>query len=294
MIVVTTPTGQIGGRLVRRLLERGQAVRVIVRDPARLGADVVERVEIVQGSHADPASLDKALSGADALFWLIPPDPATSDVHEHYRTFAGAGAEAVRRNGVGHVVGVSSAGHDWPEQAGVLSAAFAMDAELAASGAAYRAVSPPFYMENLLGQRAGIRDGAFSLTYAPDRPLATVSTRDIADTAADLLTGLSWAGAEHLPLFGPDRLSPAGMAEVISQELGRSVEYRPVSLDAFASMRRRGGASEQAVRDMSEALTAQDAGIYDADWSTAKIALTSFRAWCREVLKPAVAADATA
>lgn len=36
MIVVTTPTGQIGSRLLPRLLEEEQEVRVVVRDPARL------------------------------------------------------------------------------------------------------------------------------------------------------------------------------------------------------------------------------------------------------------------
>ncbi|MEU5629706.1 hypothetical protein [Streptomyces tendae] len=61
-------------------------------------------------------------------------------------------------------VGVSSAGHDWPHPAGVLSAAFAMGAEFASSGAACRALSMPFYMENLLGQLDSIRgQGACSL-----------------------------------------------------------------------------------------------------------------------------------
>lgn len=33
--------------------------------------------------------------------------------------------------------------------------------------------------------------------------------------------------------------------------------------------------------------SAQDHGICDADWATAKPAATDFRIWCREVLKPA-------
>jgi uncharacterized protein YbjT (DUF2867 family) len=52
-----------------------------------------------------------------------------------------------------------------------------------------------------------------------------VATRDIASTAANLLTDLTWTGQENLPVFGPDRLTPDGMAEVISQELGRPVAY---------------------------------------------------------------------
>lgn len=294
MIVVTTPTGQIGSQLVRQLLDQEEEVRVIVRDASRLDGAVRDRAEAIEGSHGDPAVLGKALPGAEALFWLVPPDPRAPSAEEHYLSFARAGAAAIARHDVGHVVGVSSAGHGWPAPAGVLSAAFAMDAELGRSGAAYRALSMPFYMENLLGQLDTIRgQGAFYLTCAGDLPLATIATRDIAAVAASLLTDLSWAGQENLPVFGPDRLTPDGMAEVISQELGRPVAYRRMSMDDFASVLRSRGASDQAVKDRTEMFTAQEHGIYDADWATAKPTSTDFRTWCREVLKPAADAQAT-
>jgi uncharacterized protein YbjT (DUF2867 family) len=289
VIVVTTPTGQIGSRLVRQLLDRGSKVRVVARDASRLDDAVREQIEVVEGSHEDPAVLDAALPGADALFWLVPPNPTAPSAEEQYLRFARAGAAAVRRHDVGHVVAVSSAGHGWPTWAGVLSAAWAMDAELETSGAAYRAVSPPFYMENLLGQLDAIRGrGAFFLTHPGDEPLATIATRDIADAAADLLTGLSWTGQENVPLFGPDRLTPNGMAEVISEELGLPVAYRRIDLDDFATMRRSQGASDQAIADITAALAAGNQGVYDADWAVATITATDFRTWCREVLAPAL------
>lgn len=289
MIVVTTPTGRIGSRLVTLLLERSSDVRVIVRDASQLDDAVRTRVEVVEGSHADPAVLDAALPGADALFWLVPPNPAAPSAEEHYLAFARAASAAIRRHGVGRVVGVTSAGHDFREPAGVLSAAFAMDAELARSGAPYRGLSLPFYMENLLGQADTIvRRGAFSLTFAADRPLAMVATRDIAERAADLLTDPTWRGQENLPLFSPDRLAPDAIARVMSEELERPVAYEPIAMDDFAALLQSRGASGQAITDTIEMFAAQDAGIYDADWATAEIAPTDFRTWCREVLRPAV------
>lgn len=292
MIVTTTPTGQIGRRLVARLLAQDEQLRVIVRDAARLDGAIRDRVQIVEGSHDDPVVLDKALAGADALFWLVPPNPTAPSAAEHYLAFARAGAAAIARNGTPHVVGVTSAGHDFEGSAGVLSAAFRMDSELAASGAPYRALSLPFYMENLLGQLDAIRDqGAFYLTCAADQPLASIATRDIAEHAADLLTDRSWTGQENVPVFGPDRLTPDEMAAVIGEELGRPVSYRRITMDDFASMLRSRGASDQAVQDMTEMFAAQDNGIYDADWATAKIAATDFRTWCREVLRPSALGD---
>ena len=96
MIVITTPTGQVGSQLVARLLASKDPVRVIVRDASRLDASVRERVEVVEGSHDDPAVLDQALPGAAALFWLVPPNPLASSAEAHYLDFARAGAEAIR------------------------------------------------------------------------------------------------------------------------------------------------------------------------------------------------------
>ena len=94
-------------------------------------------------------------------------------------------------------------------------------------------------------------------------------------------------------MLGPDRLTPDGMAEVISRELGHPVAYHRMSMDDFASLLRSRGASDQAVKDRTEMFTAQDHGIYDADWATAKPTSTDFRTWCREVLKPAADAQAS-
>ena len=53
MIVITTPTGDIGSRLLHLLLQdpHGEQLRVVVRDPAKLSDDVRGRVDIVTGSH---------------------------------------------------------------------------------------------------------------------------------------------------------------------------------------------------------------------------------------------------
>lgn len=44
MIVVTTPTGFIGSKLVENLLAAREAVRVVARDPDKIPADGVRRV----------------------------------------------------------------------------------------------------------------------------------------------------------------------------------------------------------------------------------------------------------
>ena len=78
MIVITTPTGNIGRHVVRHLLDAGEPIRVVARDPAKLPQAVRDQVEVVEGSHGDAAVLDRAFSGADAVFWLCPPTPSAT------------------------------------------------------------------------------------------------------------------------------------------------------------------------------------------------------------------------
>ncbi len=71
LVLVTGSTGYVGGRLVPRLLERGFAVRVLVRDPARLDAGRWPGVQVVCGDVLDPATLGRAFVGCRQAFYLI-------------------------------------------------------------------------------------------------------------------------------------------------------------------------------------------------------------------------------
>jgi len=72
LILVTGATGYVGGRLVPRLLEAGYRVRCLVRDPQRLqGQSWYPRVEAVFGDALDIPSLEHALEGVDAAYYLL-------------------------------------------------------------------------------------------------------------------------------------------------------------------------------------------------------------------------------
>ena len=75
MIVITTPTGDIGHKVLKQVVQGKESIRVVARDPMRIPHEIRQRVEVIQGSHGDMAAIESALAGADALFWLIPPEP---------------------------------------------------------------------------------------------------------------------------------------------------------------------------------------------------------------------------
>ena len=69
MILLTGATGVVGSALLQRLLEEGEEVRCLVRDPRRLGPNRV-RVHITLGDLANPVSLRQAVRGARAVVHL--------------------------------------------------------------------------------------------------------------------------------------------------------------------------------------------------------------------------------
>jgi uncharacterized protein YbjT (DUF2867 family) len=298
MIVITAPTGDIGSQVLSNLLDsaprQGEKLRVIVRDPARLPGQVLDRVDVVPGSHSDAGVVDRAFSGADAVFWLVPPDAQAPSLDAAYSGFTRAAARAFTDHGVGHVVGVSALGRGTPVagRAGLVTASLAMDDLIAGTGVAYRALANPSFMDNLLRQVDSIRDeGVFTDTSALGRKAPAVATRDIAAAAAGLLLDRSWTGAGSVPLLGPADLSPDDMARIMSEVLGRPVRYQQQSLEQLGAALAGYGMGDAFVQGMADMARAKDEGLDDGVPRTPQTASpTTFRQWCAEVLRPAVLA----
>jgi nucleoside-diphosphate-sugar epimerase len=66
-ILVTGATGKVGSRLARRLAQRGDHVRALVRDRARAGELRAHKVELVDGDLLDAGSLAAAVHGIDVV-----------------------------------------------------------------------------------------------------------------------------------------------------------------------------------------------------------------------------------
>jgi uncharacterized protein YbjT (DUF2867 family) len=294
MIVITTPTGDIGRQVLAGVLAGDEPVRVIARDPAKLPADVRERVEVVTGSHGDADVVDRAFAGADAVFWLVPPDFHAVSLDAAYSGFTQPAAAAFTRHGVERVVGVSALGRGsaFAARAGHVTASLAMDDLIAATGVAYRALVMPTFMDNVLRQIEAIRDQG--VLYGPltgDRPHPACATRDIAAVAAGLLLDRTWAGTgfAEVPVLGPQDISSDEMAATIADVIGRPVRYQQVSEEEFTAQFSRRGASPAVVTGMREMMLAKEAGMDEHQPRTPQgTTPTTFRTWCQEVLVPAL------
>ena len=67
-VLVTGATGKVGNALAAALLERGEEVRVLVRDPDRAASVLPSGVEVARGDATEPATLAPAVAGCELVF----------------------------------------------------------------------------------------------------------------------------------------------------------------------------------------------------------------------------------
>jgi uncharacterized protein YbjT (DUF2867 family) len=294
MIVVTAPSGLIGGQVVEHLLAAGAAVRVIAREPLRLPSEWRDRVDVVQGSHAEANVLEQTFAGAEAVFWLVPPDPSAPSVAAAYVDFSRPAVQCFGKMGIKRVVGISALGRGTPQavHAGYVTGSLAMDDLIATSGAAYRAVTNPSFMDNLLRQVNAIKNkGMFFSPIAGDKKFPTCATRDIAQVSAKLLLDTTWSDIGHAAVLGPEDLSFDDMALIMSDVLDRPIRFQQTTFEAYKAQFLSFGMSDAMAQGMTDMAAAKNDGLDNAEPRTDQNTTpTSFYQWCEEVLKPAVLA----
>ncbi|WP_162930989.1 SDR family oxidoreductase [Streptomyces sporangiiformans] len=224
-VVVTGATGRLGGRVARRLAERGVPLRLLVRSPER--APKLPGATAVRGGYGDHDAILRGLSGAETVFMVSASESA--DRLSQHRAFVDAAAEA----GVQHLVYVSFFGAA-PDAAFTLARDhFHTEEHIRAGGIAHTFLRDNFYAElvpDLMGEDGVIRGPA------GQGRTAFVAQDDIADAAAAILTRPADHAGNTYDLTGPESLTLDEAAAILSDVLGRTVTYRPETVEeAYAS-----------------------------------------------------------
>lgn len=292
MIVVTAPTGDISHQVVANLLQARAQVRVIVRDPSKLSDDVRRRVEVVQGSHADPDIVKGAFAGADALFWLLPPDPHAPSVEAAYVDFTRPAAAALKTQEIQRVVCISALGRSAPfaSKAGLVTGSLAMVDLIASTHVPLRTLSMPAFMDNMIRRIDEIKSqGLFSSPISGDLKQPTCATRDIAAVATRWLLDENWSDQDDIAVLGPENLSFNDMAEIMTDVLGKPVQFQQTTFKDYKAQFLRYGFSEAMAQGMTDMMYAKNQGLdLSVPRTLENTTPTSFRQWCEDTLKPAV------
>jgi len=202
MYVVLGASGNTGHAVAKNLLARGQKVRVVGRNAARLQSLAAEGAEIFIGDATDAAALTKAFHGADSAYVMIPPDAASNDFRAFQDRVGDAVATAVQNAGVKNVVSLSSIGADKASGTGPVVGLYNLEQKLnQINGVNALHLRAGYFMENTLPQAGAIRMlGSAVGPLRPDLKLPIIATRDIGAAAAAALLRLAFRGKQTLEL----------------------------------------------------------------------------------------------
>jgi uncharacterized protein YbjT (DUF2867 family) len=124
------------------------------------------------------------------------------------------------------VVNLSSIGAHLDSGVGPISGLHDVESVLDEAATHITHLRPGFFFENLLWQLDSIcKAGKFSLPLSGTRHYPMIATRDIGRMAAARLASRDWIGHCAGELHGPADLSFDEVAGILSQTLGRKVEF---------------------------------------------------------------------
>jgi uncharacterized protein YbjT (DUF2867 family) len=244
MILLTGATGTTGRRVARRLTKWGYRFSALVRDPDKVTGLKSSKVELIEGDFGKPDSLKRAMEGIEHAF-LLPPN--TKDQFRLERNFIDAAREA----GVRYLVKYSAIGADPDSPSRLLRWHGEAEKYLEQSGIRHSIVRPDIFMQNFTNLYAEqIKEQKqFRLPFG-DARCGWVDVRDIGRLIARLLTENGHKN-NVLTVTGPESLSCEDAAEVLSNAVGKKIQYVDLKPKEFKKEMMESGVPET----MAEAVT---------------------------------------
>jgi len=236
MYVILGATGHTGSAIAENLLAKGEKVRVIGRNKERLAKLLDQGAEGFVGDATDSTFLTHAFGGARAVYFMVPPNPASSDYRGFQTRIIDAGVKALEAAGVHYAVALSSFGADKESGSGPVSGLHELEVKLqripSLNAVFLRA---GYFLENLIPQVSVIQNfGIMGGPVRPDLPLPMIATKDIGAAAAERLHKLDFSGHETRELLGQCDITYTEAARILGEAIGKpDLAYVQLPPDQF-------------------------------------------------------------
>jgi len=228
VIFVTAAGGQLGGVVVKALLESVPAERVIagVRD-ASLGASLKRLgVAVRTADYDEPATLDTAFAGVDRVL-LISSNALGRRVQQHRNV-----VDAAKRAGVKFLAYTSVLQAD-KSPLGLAEEHRRTEADIRASGVPFAFLRNGWYTENYAAAaKPSVEHGAV-LGSAGEGRISSASRADYAAAAAAVLTARTVESGRVYELAGDDAYTLPQYAAELARQSGKPVVYRNLPEAAY-------------------------------------------------------------
>ena len=231
-VLVTGATGQQGGAVARALLSRGHRVKALARKP---DSDAARRlaaagVVVEAGDLGDAAAITRAATGVDTMFLMGNSYEAGMEAETRQGILA---ADAAKAAGIGHLIYSSVANADKNTGIPHFDSKYRVEQHIAGLGIPYTISAPVAFMENAVMPMSigGLRQGVHAFPMPPKRVLQLVALADIGMFVAALAERRERVFGKRFDFAG-DELSGEEQAKILSQAIGRPVNYQEIPLAA--------------------------------------------------------------
>jgi NAD(P)H dehydrogenase (quinone) len=235
MYAVVGATGNTGRAAVQELESLGEKPVCVVRNADKARAVLCADAKVAVAELDDRAGMTKALTGTKRVFIATGGGPSsTAQQINVIEAAKAAGAEyIVKLSGARAVIGPSA---PWPNN----RAHFEIEEHLKRSGLQWCILSPGFFMQNILGQAANIKQGKIAQPWPKDLAVALIDVRDVAALGARALRHPG-KHAGNVYSFTGAATTYGEFANVIGEVLGKPITYLALTLEqAKQGMKARG------------------------------------------------------
>jgi len=222
MILITGASGNVGKEVLKQIAATGAKARAAFQTVTKAAA-APSGVEIVTMDYNQPQTLQVALKGVERVFLVGPPTPNLPALERK-------AVDEIKQSGVRHVVKLSAMGGrdaTFPRQHA--------DSEdyIKSSGVAYTFLRPNGFMQNFITYNGATinTQNAFYGSQGEGK-VSHIDLRDIAAVAVKTLTEEGHHGNAYT-LTGPEALSNARVAEILSEDTGREIKYVDLPPEQF-------------------------------------------------------------
>lgn len=251
MILITGAAGKTGKAIVRKVAEKRGVVKAwVFRAEQIQEVEALGAKEVIVGDMRDSKILRQALQNVDIIYLICP------NVHPDEISIASEIIEAAARTGVRQFVyhsvlhpQIEAMPHHWNKMR--------VEEHIFLSGLTFTILQPAVYMQNILVNWGNIIEtGKYTVPYDIDSRISMVDLEDVALAAANVLMDIH--AEDNIPLHigatyelvGTQAITPAQIAAILAQQLGRPVVAEKVSIETWKSRARNSGMGEYQVNTL--------------------------------------------
>ena len=260
-ILVTAATGETGRYTVQRLVEKGHAVRALVRrEDERSDALRSAGAEIVVGDLLEHDDAIRATAGTTAAYFCYPIRPGLIQATAYF-------ADAAKRAGLEAVVNLSQISARENSKSHAARDHWIAERVFDWSGVPVVHLRPTFFAQWLLYPRSRatiVEEGIIDLPYGEGRH-APIAAEDQARLIAAILAEPAAHLGKTYPLHGPIEQDQAGIAAAVSEVLGRKISYRPLTIPQYRERLEKAGLPEIMIQHFCAVALDYQNGIFSGE-----------------------------